>query len=88
MVIKLPPGKDFVNLLLSMETKPKGKWLSYGETTWRAQNISDALGKIGISRKKTYGYQERDEIKRQEFQQRLRTKNPHQIVYVDEAGIE
>ncbi len=37
--------------------------------------------------KKTYGYQERDEIKRQEFQLSMRTKNPHQIVYVDEAGL-
>ena len=38
--------------------------------------------------KKTYGYQQRDEIKRQEFQQRLKTKQPHQIVYVDKAGID
>ena len=38
--------------------------------------------------KKTYGYQQREEIKRQEFQQRLKTKQPHQIVYVDEAGID
>lgn len=53
------------------------------------QNISDALRKIGISRqKKTYGYQERDEIKRQEFQKRLKSKHPNQIVYVDEAGID
>ena len=37
---------------------------------------------------KTYGYQERDEIKREEFKERLKTKSPHQIVYVDEAGID
>ncbi|HEY9819210.1 MAG TPA: IS630 family transposase [Candidatus Sericytochromatia bacterium] len=52
------------------------------------QNISKALRQLGISRKKTYGYQERDEIKRQEFQERLKTKHPNQIVYVDEAGID
>ncbi len=40
------------------------------------------------SKKKTYGYQERDELKRQEFQERLKSKQPHQIVYVDEAGID
>lgn len=38
--------------------------------------------------KKTYGYQQTDEIKRQEFQQRLKNKQSHQIVYVDEAGID
>ena len=40
------------------------------------------------SKKKTYGYQERDELKRQAFQQRLQSKLPHQFVYVDEAGID
>jgi len=34
------------------------------------------------------GYQERDEIKRQEFQERLKTKTAAQIVYVDEARID
>ena len=53
------------------------------------QNISDALIKLGLSRKKkTYGYVERDELKRQEFEERLESKLPHQIVYVDEAGID
>jgi len=36
--------------------------------------------------KKTYGYQ--DELKRQEFQERLKTKTTAQMVYVDEAGID
>ncbi len=39
-------------------------------------------------KKKTYGYLESDELKRQEFQERLKTKLPAQIVYVDEAGID
>ena len=30
--------------------------------------------------KKTYGYRERDELKRQVFQQQLKTKRPRQIV--------
>jgi len=38
--------------------------------------------------KKTYGYQERDEELRQAFVERLQTKQPHQITYVDEAGID
>ena len=40
------------------------------------------------SKKKTYGYQERDELKRQEFQARLSNKQAHQVIYVDEAGID
>ncbi len=40
------------------------------------------------SKKKTYGYIERDELKRQEFQEQLQRKLPHQLVYVDEAGID
>lgn len=40
------------------------------------------------SEKKTYGYRERDEHKRYEFQERLKTKSASQIVYVDEAGID
>ena len=41
-----------------------------------------------VEKKKTYGYQERDPLKRQEFQVRLQTKTAAQIVYVDEAGID
>jgi transposase len=52
------------------------------------QNISHALCKIGLSRKKTYGYRERDEAERQEFVERLQTKQPQQIVSVDEAGVD
>ena len=40
------------------------------------------------SKKKSYGYRERDEIKRQEFQEKLKAKPRAQIVYVDEAGID
>ena len=40
------------------------------------------------SKKKTYGYVERDELKREEFAERLQSKLPHQIAYVDEAGID
>ena len=40
------------------------------------------------SQKKTYGYQERDECKRSEFQEQLKLKPAAQLVYVDEAGID
>lgn len=39
-------------------------------------------------KKKTYGYQERDELKRCEFQERLKAKPSELVVYIDEAGID
>ena len=51
------------------------------------QNISYACKKLGITRKKkTYGYQERDEEKREQFIQKLELIEKHSRVYLDEAG--
>ncbi|HCF26379.1 MAG TPA: hypothetical protein DEV81_04025 [Cyanobacteria bacterium UBA11049] len=53
------------------------------------QNISNARHKIGVSRKKkTQGYHERDELKRQAILEQLKTKSSGEIIYVDEAGID
>lgn len=38
--------------------------------------------------KKTYGYQERDEIKRQEYREEIAMYKPEQRVYIDEAGMD
>ncbi len=38
--------------------------------------------------KKTYGYREWDEVKRQAFRAQLATLLPQHIVYVDEAGMD
>lgn len=43
----------------------------------------ELVGKKDLRRER-----ERDEFKRQEFQARLNTKSVHQLVYVDEAGID
>ena len=40
------------------------------------------------SKKKTYGYRERDEEKRQAFIAQLSTLPPSQIVYLDESGMD
>ncbi|MBE9029081.1 hypothetical protein IQ266_04810 [filamentous cyanobacterium LEGE 11480] len=53
-----------------------------------ARTISQGLRKIGFTRKKTYGYQERDEEKRRAFLMRLATLNPELIVYMDESGMD
>ncbi len=53
------------------------------------QNVSYACKKLGITRKKkTFGYQERDEEKRKEFVQKLEKIAKKKIVYVDEAGFD
>ena len=52
------------------------------------QNVSDGIKNLGITRKKTYGYQERDEEKRKEFKEKIRQKQSNRLVYVDEAGFD
>jgi hypothetical protein len=52
------------------------------------QNISYGK-KVGITRKKkTYGYQERDEEKRVEFREKLEKIANNRKIYVDEAGFD
>ncbi|QUY43148.1 IS630 family transposase [Acaryochloris marina] len=59
---------------------------------WEGQiserTISRALKNIGFTRKKTYGYRQRDEHKRAEFVQKLTTVDPDDIVYADESGMD
>jgi transposase len=43
---------------------------------------------VRCTKQKSYGYRERDEIKRQEFQEKLKAKVKAQIIYIDEAGID
>ncbi|WP_425394234.1 IS630 family transposase [Chroococcidiopsis thermalis] len=52
------------------------------------RTIGKALKKIGFTRKKTYGYRERDEEKRQEFIEKIERKKPEERVYIDESGID
>ena len=41
-----------------------------------------------IPEKKTYGYRERDEDKRREFQAKISQKQSSELVYVDESGMD
>jgi len=53
-----------------------------------SRTIGKALKKIGYTRKKkTYGYRERDEGKRQEFLAKISQKKPEELVYIDESGM-
>ncbi len=43
---------------------------------------------MGLREKKTYGYQERDEVKRVLFKQEIALYVPQDIVYIDESGMD
>ena len=52
------------------------------------QNISYFCKKLGITRKKTYGYLERNEEERTIFQEKLEKIEESSRIYVDEAGFD
>ena len=53
------------------------------------RTISRGLKLIGFTRKKkTYGYQERDEVKRIKFKEEIALYVPQDIVYIDEFGMD
>lgn len=52
------------------------------------RTISRALKRIGFTRKKTFGYQERDEQKRNKFLNEIAEIDPKNIVYLDESGMD
>ncbi|WP_293072279.1 IS630 family transposase [Moorena sp. SIO4A5] len=52
------------------------------------QTVSYAIKKLGFTRKKTYGYRERDEQKREEFIKKLEEIENTRKVYVDETGFD
>lgn len=53
-----------------------------------ADTIGAALKKIGFTRKKTFGYRERDEAARAAFLEAFQGYAPADVVYVDEAGLD
>jgi len=59
-----------------------------GGADQRSHYLTSAQENWFYSKKKTYGYQERDEAKRQAFVEQLSTLSSSQIVYVDESGMD
>jgi hypothetical protein len=51
----------------------------------RSHNLTSVKENRVYAKKKTYGYQERDESKRQSFIEQLANQTDETIVYVDEA---
>jgi hypothetical protein len=54
----------------------------------RSHNLTSFKGNWIYAKKKTYGYQEPDESKRQTFIEQLAKWASEMIVYVDEAGMD
>jgi transposase len=52
------------------------------------RTIGKALKKLNHTRKKTCGYQERDEEKREEFKLEISKVKPENRVYIDESGMD
>ncbi len=59
-----------------------------GGADQRSHDLTGAKKNWLYSKKKTYGYRERDEAKRQAFIEHLSTVAASQIVYVDESGMD
>ncbi|WGJ61740.1 IS630 family transposase [Wolbachia endosymbiont of Frankliniella intonsa] len=79
------------NKFTEFAKKHGGKTLSEMAKLW--SNVSTptihlALKKLDSHAKKTYGYKERNEEKRAEFLKIIATKEPQNLVYIDESGID
>lgn len=68
------------------QTQVEMAHLWQGESSDRT--LARALPKLGWTRKKTYGYRERDEAKRLEFLKRMGDPQAAHLVSVDESGMD
>lgn len=87
-IIKSLTGANSMNLSKRMGIKPKPRWPTYGKATLVLGLSHELSRRLGLPEKKTYGYCERDEAKRQVFVEQLSRLCPKQIVYVDESGMD
>ncbi|WGJ62168.1 IS630 family transposase [Wolbachia endosymbiont of Frankliniella intonsa] len=79
------------NKFTEFAKKHGGKTLSEMAKLWSNVSIPTihlALKKLDSHAKKTYGYKERNEEKRAEFLKIIATKEPQNLVYIDESGID
>lgn len=85
---KITDLSEFQNFADINGSKTQKEMAEIWPETISDRTIAKALKKIGYTRKKTYGYIERNEEKRKEFQEKISKKNPNELVYIDEAGID
>ncbi|MBW4661866.1 MAG: IS630 family transposase [Drouetiella hepatica Uher 2000/2452] len=83
---KITDWEKFQNFVKEHGDKTQSEMAELWEGEISQRTLSRALEKIGHSRKKTYGYSQRDEAKRADFIAQLEdAKAPH-LIYVDESG--
>ncbi len=85
---KIQNEEKFKKFVRENDDKTQGKMAELWGSNLTQQNISYACQKLGITRKKTYGYQERDEEERAKFLEKLEKIDKSRLVYVDEAGFD
>ncbi|WP_100898874.1 IS630 family transposase [Nostoc flagelliforme] len=85
---KITDWTKFREFALSNGDKTQVEMAKLWEEQISDRTISRALQKIGFTRKKTYGYCERDESKREVFVAQLSTLSAEKIVYLDESGMD
>lgn len=68
--------------------KTQAEMAQLWDTEISQRTISRALQKIRFTRKKTYGYRERDEAKRTAFLAQVSNLPAQNIVYLDESGMD
>ena len=71
-----------------MGIKPKSRWHNCGKVRLVRAVSQELCKKSTLPEKKTYGYRERDEAKRQAFLEHLSAKSPESVVYLDESGMD
>ncbi|BDG76722.1 hypothetical protein wHmt_12800 [Wolbachia pipientis] len=67
-----------------MVAKLSQRWLNPGVD----KRFTAHLKILDLQEKKTYGYKERNEEKRAQFARVIATKEPKNLVYIDESGID
>ncbi|HEY9903832.1 MAG TPA: IS630 family transposase [Candidatus Sericytochromatia bacterium] len=85
---KITDWGKFTQFVRTHAQKTQAEMAELWEGDISARTMSRALQKIGWSRKKTYGYRERDGVKRAAFLEQLATIPECQRVYVDESGMD
>ena len=85
---KIPDFDKFQQFVHVSGSKTQAEMAEYWPEKISVRIIGKALKKIGYTRKKTYGYRERDEEKMREFRAKISQKERLQLVYIDELGID
>lgn len=88
IVNKITDWEEFAEFASRHGDKTQAEMAALWEGDISARTISRALQKLEWSRKKTYGYRERDESKRTSFVAQLAEIPTSQRVYVDESGMD